>query len=144
MATILDSTGAVSKQRAGEATAVSKVMKFGEKSVVVKKYNDVKSSKWVMLGVWAPTANFVTQPLARLYREYNALRKLRAIGIKTPRVIAVSLSERVLVREFAEGTPISKSVKKILGGKDIEFDHENIRSFTCSPSKNALCWICSW
>jgi tRNA A-37 threonylcarbamoyl transferase component Bud32/predicted nucleotidyltransferase len=85
---------------------------------VVKHFSDIKSVKWAILNMWALTAKkFSMSPLSRLQRHYEAVRRLREIGIMTPQIIGIALDERILVSKFVEGGPLSDSVQRIINGK---------------------------
>ncbi|MDV3278428.1 MAG: hypothetical protein LYZ69_08200 [Nitrososphaerales archaeon] len=88
-----------------------------ERSFVVKNFSDVRSLKWALLGVWAVAARkFNMSPLARLGREYQSSMLLRGKGVKTPAIVAVAPDERVLVKEFVAGPPLSKIIDGLLRG----------------------------
>lgn len=105
----------------GEPTATTKVVTLeggGKKhSFVVKNFSDVRSLKWALLGFWAMAARkFSMTPIARLEREYRASLMLRAKGILTPKIVALALDERILVKEYIDGTALSELVNGILNG----------------------------
>lgn len=107
----------------GEPTATTRVVTLesgGEKhSFVVKNFSDVRSLKWTLLGFWAMAARkFSMTPIARLEREYRASRLLRERGILTPRIVALALDERILVREYVEGRALSELVDRLLRGDE--------------------------
>ncbi len=89
--------------------------------VVVKKFSDLRSFKWIALNVWGAlaSARFRMSPLSRLAKEYRFLKELREAGFNTPQAIAVVLGERVLVREFIDGIPIGTVVSGALKGEDL-------------------------
>jgi len=105
----------------GEPTATTRVITLEsgdvKRSFVVKNFSDVRSLKWALLGFWAMAARkFSMTPIARLEREYRASRQLRLQGIHTPKIVALALDERVLVRDYVEGRSLSKIVDEILHG----------------------------
>ena len=108
----------------GEPTATARIVTIegdGEKhAFVVKNFSDVRSLKWALLGFWAMAARkFSMTPIARLEREYRASRLLRSKGIHTPRIVAIALDERILVRDYVEGQALSESIDRVLrGGED--------------------------
>ena len=109
----------------GEPYSTTRVLAFtdGEraKSVVVKNYTDVRSLKWALLGIWASTAKrFSTAPVSRMDREYGMTLSLKAIGVLVPSVIAVAPSERILVKDFVSGLPLSSIISAILKGSSME------------------------
>ncbi len=88
----------------------------------VKAYRDLKSVKWFLLNFW--TANrrkFEITPLARLTREYVALREFRDANINVPRIIAVVTPSRILVTEFIEGIDLGRIAKEVLSGKTDDY-----------------------
>lgn len=95
-----------------------------EVTFVIKHFSDFRSLKWAILGLWAITARkFSMAPASRLNREYNASRKLRALGINTPRIIAVAPNERIIVKEFVDGSLLSELIDSILHGKSDDITH---------------------
>jgi len=96
------------------------MIKEGDRTerLAVKSYRDLRSVKWFLLNFW--TANgrkFEITPLARLTREYVALREFRDAEIDVPSIIAVALPKRILVTKFIEGEDLGKITKEVLAGK---------------------------
>ncbi|MGQ9468830.1 MAG: nucleotidyltransferase domain-containing protein [Nitrososphaerales archaeon] len=90
-------------------------------TIAVKSFKDIKSLKWAFLNLWAlPTKWFEMSPLIRLRREYVAIRKLREIGLNTPKIISIILNKRILVTSFVEGINLGKIIKDILDGHDAD------------------------
>lgn len=109
----------VAQEHLGELYNVSRVyvVRDGTKVVklAVKRFRDLWSVKWAFLNVWAlPSKRFNLTPLARLYREYSALRALRTVGLMTPEIVAVVLGDRILVTRFVEGDDLGKIVAEVL------------------------------
>ncbi len=78
-------------------------------SFAVKRFRDVKGMKWGILNLWSlRNADFATNPLTRLFREYRGIRHFRKFGLHTPEVLAVFLSQRMLVTRFVVGKDLSK------------------------------------
>ncbi|MCP8315364.1 MAG: hypothetical protein H3Z51_00680 [archaeon] len=90
-------------------------------TIAVKNFKNVRSLKWAFLNLWAlPTKWFEMSPLTRLGREYVAMRKLREIGLNTPKIISIILNKRILVTSFIEGINLGKIIKDILDGRDVD------------------------
>ncbi len=92
----------------------------GDRSIrlAVKKYRDLKSVKWVLLNVWtASSRKFEITPLARLHREYTALKDFRKEEIDVPEIIAVIGPSRILVTSFIDGIDLGTIAKEVLAGK---------------------------
>ena len=88
----------------------------------VKAYRDLKSVKWFLLNFWtANSRKFEITPLARLTREYVALRKFRSAGIDVPSIVAIVLSSRILITEFIEGKDLGVITKEVLAGKTDDY-----------------------
>ncbi len=109
----------------GELYETLKVYRLedGDKKIdiAVKNFKDIKTLKWAFLNLWAlPTKWFEMSPLARLGREYFAIRKLREIGLNTPKIISIVLNKRILVTNFIEGINLGKIVKDILDGYHVD------------------------
>jgi len=90
-------------------------------TIAVKNFKNIKSLKWAFLNLWAlPTKWFEMSPLTRLGRECVAIKKLREIGLNTPKIISIILNKRVLVTSFIEGINLGKIIKGILDGHDVD------------------------
>jgi tRNA A-37 threonylcarbamoyl transferase component Bud32 len=103
----------------GEVYSTAKLVTIkgnGEVSYVFKHFADIRSMKWALLNVWAPGMKFSMSPQARMHREYNATRKMRGSGVKTPMILGAAIDDRVLVKEFVEGKLLSKLIGHILKG----------------------------
>jgi tRNA A-37 threonylcarbamoyl transferase component Bud32 len=114
-------THSTREREIGDPYSTTRVLTFidgaRESSVVVKRYSDVRSLKWALLGIWAAAANkFSMTPMARLDREYAMTRNFRKNGVLVPTIIAVAPGERVLVKEFISGPVLSSIVDGLLKG----------------------------
>ena len=86
--------------------------------LAVKKFNDIKGMKWGVLNIWSlRAAKFSTNAMERLSREYKAKREIVKFGLNTPRVVAVFLSERMMITEFVRGTDLSRIETSYLDGE---------------------------
>ncbi|MDG6905296.1 MAG: hypothetical protein JRN20_05865 [Nitrososphaerota archaeon] len=87
-------------------------------SVAVKRYHDIKGMKWGLLNVWSlRAANFTTNPMERIFREYRASRILREFGLNTAEVLAVFLDQKMIVTRFVDGKDFSKLESAYLDGE---------------------------
>jgi tRNA A-37 threonylcarbamoyl transferase component Bud32 len=85
--------------------------------VAIKRFRDAKGIKWSVLNLWTlKNANFTTNPMERLHREYHALLEFRKFGLNTPEILAVFLSHRMLVTKFVPGKDLSKLESEFLDG----------------------------
>lgn len=86
--------------------------------LAVKKYRDLKSVKWVLLNVWTVgSRKFEITPLARLHREYTALRDFRKAEIDVPEIIAVVGPPRILMTSFIDGIDLGTIAREVLADK---------------------------
>ncbi len=97
----------------GEIYASTRIFMIESKnasySFAVKKYQDIKAMKWGLLSIWSlKNTNFAYSPFERMTREYRAYRDFKKIGIRTPNVLSVFLSQRILVSEFIPGKDLSQ------------------------------------
>lgn len=84
-----------------------------EEKVVVKRFLDLWSVKWIFVGMFArPVKSFKVRPMARLENEYVASLELRKLGIGTAPILVVSLDEKSLVKGFLEGKKLEKAVDR--------------------------------
>jgi hypothetical protein len=83
--------------------------------IVVKRFEDWLGFKWFPLALWAlGTQSFAVLGATRLEREYAINQVLRKNGFNVPRILYVSLKERLIFEEFVEGEKISETVKRII------------------------------
>ena len=77
-------------------------------SIAVKRYNDVKGMKWGLLNIWSlKNTNFSANSNERMHREFRAIEQFRNLGLFTPDVLAVFLSEKILVTRYIKGKDLS-------------------------------------
>ncbi len=88
-----------------------------EVEYVFKHFADFRSMKWAFLNIWSLSMKFSMSPQARMHREYTASLRLREAGVQTPRIIGAAIDDKVLVREFVEGRPLSKIIDEVLKGR---------------------------
>ncbi|MCP8318598.1 MAG: nucleotidyltransferase domain-containing protein [Candidatus Methylarchaceae archaeon HK01B] len=128
-------------------------LKDGDEEIIiaVKWFEDPMSLKWAFLNLWAFfTKRFELFSLTRLKNEYRAIRRLREIGLNTPKVISIILNKKILITEFIEGVNLDKIVKDILDkrcvnaspismyGESIGFAHKNGYSLGDTKPNNAI------
>jgi tRNA A-37 threonylcarbamoyl transferase component Bud32 len=115
----------VTSKRLGEFYQTSNIFILdGSKksvSIVVKRFRDFRFVKWALLNVWTlPAKFFKISPLERLHREYNAVLKLKEVGLHTPEIISMVANSRILVTRFIEGVNLSKVIDNVLNGIETE------------------------
>jgi len=91
----------------------------GEKQrVVVKKFRDWWGFKWFPLALWAlGTQSFAVLGRSRLEREYAINRLLHKRRVCVPKILYVSLGERLIFREFVEGENFVGVIKRVITTK---------------------------
>jgi len=83
--------------------------------IVVKMFEDWLDFKWFPLALWTlGTQSFAVLGETRLEREYSINQFLREHGINVPRILYVSLKERLIFEDFVEGEKMSETLKQIL------------------------------
>jgi len=96
-----------------------------ERKVLVKRFKDWSGFKWFPLSLWAFGArNIAVIGRTRLEKECAISEFLRCEGIRVPKIVHVSHSERLVFMEFIEGEDLSKAIKRIAKtkGKEAEKD----------------------
>jgi len=89
-----------------------------EQKVVVKKFKDWLDFKWFPLALWTlGTRSFAVLGRSRLEREYAVNRFLHSHGFPVPRVLYISLKERLIFEDFVEGENLIKIVKRVISAK---------------------------
>jgi len=90
-----------------------------EHKIVVKKFEDWLGFKWFPLALWAlGTKSFAVLGQSRLEREYALSQFLHSQGWPVPRVLYISLKERLIFKEFVEGENLSKVIQRLLTSKE--------------------------
>jgi len=110
-------------ENAGEMYSVSKIYSIEDKNhklkVVIKNFSDIKALKWIFLNIWTLLSKrFDMNPMSRLYREYSAMRKLRDLGLNTPKVISIILDHKILVTEYIDGPDLAKLIMGFFTGNE--------------------------
>jgi tRNA A-37 threonylcarbamoyl transferase component Bud32 len=86
-----------------------------EQKIVVKKFKDWIGFKWFPLAIWTlGTKSFAVLGQSRLEREYSLSRFLHSKGWPVPKVLYISLKERLIFKEFVEGENLSKIIQRLL------------------------------
>jgi len=86
--------------------------------VVVKKFRNWWGFKWFPLALWAlGTQSFAVLGRSRLEREYAINQLLHKEGVCVPKILYISLSERLIFREFVEGENFGGIIKRIISTK---------------------------
>jgi len=89
-----------------------------EQKVVVKKFKDWLDFKWFPLALWTlGTRSFAVLGRSRLEREYALNQFLHSHGFPVPKVLYVSLKERLIFEDFVEGENLTKIVKRVISAK---------------------------
>jgi len=91
-----------------------------ENKIVVKKFKDWLGFKWFPLALWAlGTKSFAVLGQSRLEREYALSQFLYSQGWPVPRVLYISLKERLIFKEYVEGENLSKIIQRLLTSKEM-------------------------
>jgi tRNA A-37 threonylcarbamoyl transferase component Bud32 len=107
--------------------AVELLTKNGPKKVIVKRFRDWSNFKWFPLTLWAVgTRTFAVAGISRLEREWAINRLLESNGFAVPKLLHVSLGERLIVMEYIEGNNLSRVVKHLLSTKTNEDVKEDL------------------
>jgi len=93
---------------------------------VVKVFKSWYGLKWLPLALWAlGTRGFAVLGKTRLEREYTINRFLSSRGIRVPRIIHVSPTERIIFQEYVEGESLARIIRRICSSNG---DNENLYS----------------
>ena len=86
-----------------------------KQQVVMKKFKDWSSFKWLPLALWTiGIQSFAVMGQTRLEREYTINQFLHSQGVSVPRVLYVSLRERLIFEEYIEGEKMVEIVKRVI------------------------------
>jgi len=89
-----------------------------ERKIVVKRFMDWQSFKWFSLALWTlGTQSFAVHGRSRLEKEYALNKFLQSKRISVPRILHVSLKERLIFREYVEGEKVTEVVRRIFKAK---------------------------
>jgi tRNA A-37 threonylcarbamoyl transferase component Bud32 len=101
-----------------------------ERKIVAKRFRDWSNFKWFPLTLWSlGTRTFAVQSLSRLERESAISQFLYSRGFNVPKVVHVSLAERLIFTEYVEGEDLATVIKRIAVAKkqaDVQNDLEVI------------------
>lgn len=87
--------------------------------IVVKRFENWQGFKWFPLALWAlGTQSFAVSGKKRLEREYSNNEFLRNHGFSVPKILYVSIKERLIFEEFVEGEKLTKVIKRIIATKE--------------------------
>jgi tRNA A-37 threonylcarbamoyl transferase component Bud32 len=94
--------------------------KNGEKyCVVVKKFEDWFAFKWFPLAFWTlGTHSFAVLGQTRLGREYAINQFLSKSGFKAPRILHISPQQRLIFKEYVEGTNMTEIIKRVIASRE--------------------------
>ena len=99
-----------------------------EQKVVAKKFEDWFGFKWFPLALWTiGTKTFAVLGRSRLEREYAMNQFLRSHGFAVPKILHVSLKERLIFEEFIEGETLVGVMKQIMSSKKKASDVASVR-----------------
>jgi len=91
----------------------------GEKKNVVKVFKSWYGLKWLPLALWAlGTRGFAVLGKTRLEREYTINRFLSSHGVRVPRIIHVSPTERIIFQEYVEGESLTRIIRRICSSSE--------------------------
>jgi len=90
--------------------------KNGQKQrIAVKKFKDWFAFKWFPLAFWTlGTHSFAVLGQTRLEREYAINQFLSQNNFAVPKILHVSPQQRLIFKEYVEGTSMTKIIKKII------------------------------
>jgi Kae1-associated kinase Bud32 len=95
------------------------------KVVLVKRFKDWAGFKWFPLSLWSFGArNLAVVGRTRLEKECAISEFLRCHGIRVPKILYVSHSERLVFMEYIEGEDLSNAIKRIAKAKGREAEKE--------------------
>ena len=94
--------------------------KNGEKHrVIVKKFEDWFAFKWFPLAFWTlGTHSFAVLGQTRLEREYAINQFLNQHDFKAPKILHVSPQQRLVFKEYVEGTNMTEIIKHVIAFKE--------------------------
>jgi tRNA A-37 threonylcarbamoyl transferase component Bud32 len=88
--------------------------------LVVKTFTNWHNFKWFMINVVSfGTKNFSLLGKTRLANEYEINRFLAKNNILVPKIVSISLKDRIIVEEFIEGTSASALFRKVFAKKEL-------------------------
>jgi tRNA A-37 threonylcarbamoyl transferase component Bud32 len=89
-----------------------------EKKAVVKSFRDWSSFKWFPLVLWSVgTRTFSVLGRSRLERECAISQLLDSKGFAVPRILHVSLSDRLVFMEYVEGKDLASVIRRVAVSK---------------------------
>jgi len=90
-----------------------------KQKIVVKKFEDWFAFKWFPLAFWTlGTQSLAVLGQTRLEREYSTNHFLNQHGFAVPKILHVSPQQRLIFKEYVEGTNMTKIIKQIISSKE--------------------------
>ena len=84
-----------------------------EKKVVAKRFRDWSGFKWFPLTLWSiGTRTFAVLARSRLEKEFAINQLLSSKGFAVPKILYISMSERLVFMEYVEGENVSNVIKR--------------------------------
>jgi len=89
------------------------------KKNVVKVFKSWYGLKWLPLALWAlGTRGFAVLGKTRLEREYAINMFLSSHGVRVPRIIHVSPTDRLIFQEYVEGESLTQIIRRICSSSE--------------------------
>jgi tRNA A-37 threonylcarbamoyl transferase component Bud32 len=100
---------------------VETTTKGKRKRAIVKQFRDWSNFKWFPLTLWSVgTRTFAVAGNLRLERECAINRLLYSKGFAVPKLLSISLGQRLVMMEYVEGEDLSNMVKSVVTSKSAE------------------------
>jgi predicted nucleotidyltransferase len=109
----IDENPRVTTQKLGSSCTLYSVStgRSRPRKLVAKRFRNATSMRQLFSNLRSvPSKSWEFTPLARLHREYSQSRGIRSRDILTPKTLAIVLPERIIVREFLEGTDLGSTI----------------------------------
>jgi tRNA A-37 threonylcarbamoyl transferase component Bud32 len=102
-----------------------------EKRILVKRFKDWSGFKWFPLNLWSlGTPRFAVLAKTRLEKECVISEILQDAGFNVPKMLHVSLAERLVFMEYINGETLANQIKKLANSKTPKPDPETLATFT--------------
>jgi len=102
-----------------------------EKRILMKRFKDWSGIKWFPLNLWSlGTPKFAVLARTRLEKECIMNEVLRDEGFNVPKMLHVSLGERLILMEYINGENLANQIKKLANSKTPRTDPTTLATLT--------------
>ncbi len=102
-----------------------------QKRILVKRFKDWSGFKWFPLNLWSlGTPKFAVLAKTRLEKECVISEMLQDAGFNVPKMLHVSLADRLVFMEYVHGENLTNQIKKLASSSTAKPDPKTLTTLT--------------